>query len=365
VPATSRRCDGLARRWIRRFAEESARSLFSSSSPAARAAMRELHEGGFAIIEDVLDWCSLVKARVEVERLFQPSEEEQNRAPSPTFTSASRGQTRWCEILMSRLEDLGYQALATSVALLRQLPIALNEDGWRDAKGKRQKAVASQSFQACRWFVRGEVILWQDAGSSDSSAVEAQTMLALDPQANAEGDEPCEQACPPERRMMAFLYLNTPAWRPDWGGALRCHLGSVSRDVWGDGGRLVLLREDRSYELLPSSQQQTVLMMRLEGMLVQPEPSVQDQSRTASDLASARREKAVPLAETAESPPRLESPEDRGSCSWFPEDSVAANVGTAQQMSDVSQGEVEKVEMTSREVVSLFETSLPAAFRLD
>ncbi|CAE7226828.1 unnamed protein product, partial [Symbiodinium sp. CCMP2592] len=24
---------------------------------------------------------------------------------------------------------------------------------------------------------------------------------------------------------------------------LRCHLGSVSRDVWGDGGRLVLLRE--------------------------------------------------------------------------------------------------------------------------
>ncbi|CAE7652234.1 unnamed protein product, partial [Symbiodinium microadriaticum] len=273
--------------------------------------MRELHEGGFAIIEDVLDWCSLVKARVEVEGLFQQSEEEQNRAPSPTFTSASRGQTRWCEMFMSSLEDLGYQALATSVALLRQLPIALNEDGWRDVKGKRQKAVASQSFLACRWFVRGEVMLWQDAGSADLSALKAQTMLALDSQESAGGDEPC-QACPPERRIIAFLYLNTPAWRPDWGGALRCHLRSVSCDVWGDGGRLVLLREDCSYELLPSSRQQTVLMMRLEGMLVQPqpEPSVQDRSRTASDLVSARHEKAVPLAETDESPPRLEAPED-------------------------------------------------------
>ncbi|CAJ1424321.1 unnamed protein product [Effrenium voratum] len=58
---------------------------------------------------------------------------------------------------------------------------------------------------------------------------------------------------------------NTPAWRPDWGGALRCHVGPISRDIWGDGGRLVLLHEV-SFELLESSRPQTVLILQLQPM---------------------------------------------------------------------------------------------------
>eukprot|EP00439_Symbiodinium_sp_Y106_P034009 s249_g4.t1 len=253
-----------------RFAEESARSLFSPSSPAARAAMRELQEGGFAIIED--------RQAVLEGGGGEALPAIRGGAKLGTVTHL-RFCVSWPDALV-RASHIEARGAAEALLKLRQLPIALNEDGWCAAKGKRQKAVASQSFQGCRWFVRGEVILWQDAGSADVSAFQAQAMLALDPPENAEGDEPCEQACPPERRMIALLYLNTPAWRPDWGGALRCHLGSVSRDVWGDGGRLVLLREDRSYELLPSGRQQTVLMMRLEGMLVQPDPTIQDRSRT-------------------------------------------------------------------------------------
>ncbi|CAE7557918.1 unnamed protein product, partial [Symbiodinium natans] len=201
-------------------------------------------------------------------------------------------------------------------------------------------------------------MLWEDAGSLDSPC--PQVLPALDaPQEEDDGTtQSPQEACDPERGITAFLYLNTPAWPPEWGGALRCHLGSISRDVWGDGGRLVLLREAHSYELLPSRRPQTVLMMRLEGMLVQPEPRRANPTRSSMALAprahasEVREEEeavAAALADTAparELPP-VDSDRDRGPEEAGPEEAVQA--ADRHMAAASAENEVEKVQMTSWE----------------
>ncbi|CAJ1410644.1 unnamed protein product [Effrenium voratum] len=227
LPATRRRCDALARRWVRRYAEEAARTLFTG--PGAKAFRRDFREGGLAIVEDAVDWAILVKLQAEVARLFEES----------PVTSRS---ARWLELCSSHLEESGCQALATSVAVLHQLPFSFSDSCWNE-KAKTQVS----GFKQRRWTA-GEVVLWQSQPGTATSEVPESLPKLQD-----------------KSGITALLFLNTPAWRPDWGGALRCHVGPISRDIWGDGGRLVLLHEV-SFELLESSRPQTVLILQLQPM---------------------------------------------------------------------------------------------------
>ncbi|CAL1147681.1 unnamed protein product [Cladocopium goreaui] len=228
---TRRRCDGLARRWVRRYAEEAARSLWTAPSYPARRFRQNLREGGICIIEDVLDWSLLLKSHSEAAQVL-----------SEEFRVNCNGQSRWAELMESQLQDAGCQGLATCVTLLHQLQWSLSDHCWGSSK-----APGAPGFRRCRWSSSGEVTLWQSIPAKEESPVSSSKFL--------------EDVSDSETSLLAILFLNTPCWRPDWGGALRCHdlERGISRDVWGDGGRMVLLEEaTASHELLAASKTQTV-----------------------------------------------------------------------------------------------------------
>eukprot|EP00913_Durusdinium_trenchii_P017632 g16571.t2 len=160
----------------------------------------------------------------------------------------------WLELWEAQLEDAGCQALATAVAVLQQLQWCLSDQSW-----------GSQGFRGLRWRC-GEVVLWHcpaQGKTLDQGPTEPASQVEMPPGPGEPGPDLPDRSA----SLVAFLFLNTPAWKPEWGGALRCVLKTgVQREVWGDGGRLVLLEEVPSHaspELMPSSHAQTVLILRL------------------------------------------------------------------------------------------------------
>ncbi|CAK9092099.1 unnamed protein product [Durusdinium trenchii] len=317
--ATRRRCDGLARRWVRRYAEEAARSLWSGTGTISRAFRRSLREGGWAISEDVLDWSLLLKLQSEVARVLVEEE----------FQAATAGQTRWLELWEAQLEDAGCQALATAVAVLQQLQWCLSDQSW-----------GSQGFRGLRWRC-GEVVLWHcpaQGKTLDQGPTEPASQVEMPP------------GCTEDRSasLVAFLFLNTPAWKPEWGGALRCVLKTgVQREVWGDGGRLVLLEEVPSHaspELMPSSHAQTVLILRLHSERT-------DLMHERNQMIHVKDLNDVPDVE----------PGSRRRSARHQDQTADRRV---QKEIDAESFEA-KIEMTSHEVIALFETNCASAFRLD
>lgn len=104
VDAVTRRCDPLERRWARRYAQEASRSLLSGS--AARPSRQDLHQGGFAVVEDVIDWGTLVKIHGEVAGLLNGKAAEAVGAPVH-LAGAARGSARWTKVWEAQLVQLG------------------------------------------------------------------------------------------------------------------------------------------------------------------------------------------------------------------------------------------------------------------
>ncbi|CAE8619547.1 unnamed protein product [Polarella glacialis] len=288
VPSVSgRRCDVLERRWARRYAQEAARNLLANASPTLQAHQRELSEGGLTIVEDALDWGSLVKIHGEVPSLL--CSQDSAKTGVRVRCCGAGGRTTWAEVWESQLEEVGLLGLAAAVALLHQVPVHLSSSAWAARPKKAVPSAAATGFGGCRWSAASEVVLWRDKGSNSGDVERRNNIQAAlewvadrgqgDYDSDLSGDA---SAVPPGRRLLAFLFLNTPAWSPAWGGPLKCHLGSISRDVWGDGGRLVLLHEVCSYELLPSTRQQTVLLLRLLGTSVCRSAAAKSTGRAAT-----------------------------------------------------------------------------------
>eukprot|EP00434_Breviolum_minutum_P026787 symbB.v1.2.023676.t1/scaffold2185.1/size86375/2 len=214
IPTTRRRCDGLARRWVR--------TLWTGASSTARSFRQSLREGGLSIMEDVVDWSVLLKSRSEVARIM-----EELQAQS------------YLELQEGKIQDLGCQALATCVALLEQLQWSLSDNSWN-------KADQVPGFRRCRWISSGEVLLWQASSKAEASLPTIQNESNLEVSRS---------------HVLAVLFLNTPCWHPDWAGALRCRDSArgLSRDILGDGGRLVVIEEAKmSIEWLAPLQTRTV-----------------------------------------------------------------------------------------------------------
>jgi len=254
VHSGTRRCDPLERLWIKRYSSEASRALFERGR--TKTLRRELSEGGVAIVEDCLDWGTLVKIQGEVARLFGFHDEGAGAGGTAAvvpFLTARGGHTHWASVWETKLEDSGLTALSAACSFMRQLPARLNEWG----------------YDGCTWTVEDPVV-WRDDGQT--LIVGEQKSLEWEPPEDvdaarvlgAPADDEEGVPVPPERCLLAFLFLNPPAWVPEWGGALRCHL-AVDQDIYGDGGRLVLLHEVRGYALLPSTHVHTVLMARLQG----------------------------------------------------------------------------------------------------
>mmetsp|Transcript_114873 Transcript_114873/g.198998 ORF Transcript_114873/g.198998 Transcript_114873/m.198998 type:complete len:961 (+) Transcript_114873:73-2955(+) len=251
ITAGNKRCDPAERNWVKCYGNEASCALFNK---ARRANLnRELQEGGMAILEDAIDWGTLAKAQGEVTRLLG----EDLQDPRVKVYSARGGHARWATVWETRTEDLGMPAISAAISFASQTAVRLNE--WQ--------------FNNCNWYAEDPVI-WCDDG--EPLQLGRQKALGWARPASA-GEAPLAKPAedeegrkvPPERCLLLFLFLNPPAWLPDWGGALRCHVGAVHRDVWGDGGRLVLLRESERFELLPSQHSHSVLMMRLQGSVIE------------------------------------------------------------------------------------------------
>ena len=186
-----------------------------------------------------------------------------------------------------------------------------------------------------------------------------------------------------ERSCVAFLFLNAPAWVVERGGALRCELAGHSRDVWGDGGRLALVRGDIAHSMLPCSCPHTVLMARLHG--------VSPQKGSKGEEVSIRRPRASqlePIVETAAPAAATAGPEATESmvaAAMAPAEvplaveaaGAAAGAAGAGPEADGSGEAAEAAEeaeaqpppppliLESREAVKLFEDSFSSCFVLD
>lgn len=354
VDSVSRRCDAFEQRWSRRYAQEAAKNLFAGRSTAVKVLRRELSESGFALVEDVLDWGTLVKIQGEARRLMSSDFREGN---AKIFSSGPRSRAQWVEVSEPLLHELGMLGLSTAVGLLQQLPFCLSDVVWG--------VEGSGGLGGCSWACEGQACLWHDGGCrtrdfSSNPAIE----WPGSPQ-----DSALVEDVPGGHRLIALLFLNTPAWKPEWGGALRCHIGPISHDVWADGGRLVLLKKVNAFELLSSQQSHTVLLLHLYGTPLKV-AATSSSMRAGNRFVREQRpvmepeslEKAVEIeAEAQLHVPKIQRPDI--------EQLVQPEEGPSERGSALNTSPVipqsPKLELDSHEVIELFEDSLPMAFKVD
>lgn len=264
-------------------------------------------------------------------------------------------------------------ALSAAVCVAQQLTARLNE--WE--------------FDKCTWSSE-DTVLWCDDGGP--LEIGNQKAVEWSRPSGGEGDEPMGKAAedengqtvPPERCLLMFLFLNSPGWNPEWGGALRCHVGEIYRDVWGDGGRMVLLRESSRYELQPSFHHHIVLMMRLQGARVsdQKPPSMSSKPKNVQEivLQSERMKEVVHVPPLATPRPelyhrKLTKAEVQALASQVGVRSLAEG-GDSDDSEDSSEGESDldgddssrlapSLDLDSHQVLNLFELTASFAFRVD
>eukprot|EP00930_Biecheleria_cincta_P033767 TRINITY_DN23385_c0_g1_i1.p1 TRINITY_DN23385_c0_g1~~TRINITY_DN23385_c0_g1_i1.p1 ORF type:complete len:886 (-),score=128.03 TRINITY_DN23385_c0_g1_i1:119-2776(-) len=351
VDSVSRRCDALEKRWSRRYAQEAAKNLFTGRSAAMKTLRRELCEGGFALVEDILDWGTLIKIKGETQRLIGGDLPE---ASARVFSSGLGGYARWVEVSQPQLHELGMLGLSTAVGLLQQLPFCLNDAVWAESG-----AEGSGGFGGRRWTCDGEVFLWHYGGCRAQNDA---SNLAIEWPGSSQESYVHEEV-PGDHKLTALLFLNTPAWRPEWGGALRCHIGPISRDVWGDGGRLVLLKKANAFELLPSTQTHTVLLLHLSGTLVRGAASSSSLRTRNEFICEPWRVKELQPTDhekvDVEPEVQLQDPEiQRLEIVQMPQPEGGHHEnGNALDVSPIF--------LDSHEVIELFEGSLPKAFKVD
>lgn len=355
VGSVSRQCDALEQRWSRRYAQEAARILFGGRSAAVKVLRRELSEGGFALVEDVLDWGMLVKIQGEAQRLMGNDFRD---GSAKIFSSGPGNRAQWVEVSEPQLQELGMLGLSTAVGLLQQLSFCLSDAVWAESGVE-----GSGGLGGCSWACEGQALLWHDRGTQESTS-----NLAIEWPGSPQ-ESPLLEDVPGGHRLIALLFLNAPAWKPEWGGALRCHIGPISHDVWADGGRLVLLKEVNAFELLSSKQSHTVLLLHLYGTplkVAATSGSMRAGIRSIREQLPATEPKS--LEQDVELEPavqlhvpkiqkldieQLAQPEDGP-----PERGCAFNISPVIPQSP-------KFELDSHEVIELFEDSLPMAFKVD
>lgn len=358
VDSASRRCDALEQRWSMRYAQEAAKNLLAGQSAAVKTLRRELCEAGFALVEDVLDWGTLIKIQGETQRLIGGDVQE---GSAKILKSGLGGYAQWVEVSVPQLHELGMLGLSTAVGLLQQLPFCLSDADWAESG-----AGGSGGFGGCRWACEGEAFLWHDRGCIDQDAT---SNLAIGWPGSPQ-ESSLREDVPGDHKLIALLFLNTPAWRPQWGGALRCHIGPIARDVWGDGGRLVLLKKVNAFELLSSTRAHTVLLLHFHGTPLQVPASSSSLRARNGFIHEPQRVKELGPAEQeqvdSEPEVQLQDPEIQRPVivQISPSEDGPPESGNALNVSPIIL-ESPNLELDSHEVIELFEGSLPTAFKVD
>ena len=91
LEAGRRRCDPQERRWARSLGQETSRALLGAE--VAKPVRRELRELGLAIVEDTIDWGTLVKIQGELRCLFGGGAEASGGGVE--ILSTRGGHARW------------------------------------------------------------------------------------------------------------------------------------------------------------------------------------------------------------------------------------------------------------------------------